>query len=530
MPVKPGDILHDKLRIDALIGRGGMGQVFAATDLDERTQVAVKVVSRLFVDETLMLRLHREAVAAQRIRSDYVPRVFEVNDTGEGETYLVMERLMGEPLSARIRSQTSLPWPEVAKYGEEMLRGIIDAHSAGIIHRDLKPSNVFLALKTGRIRAMILDFGVCKMDGLDTERLTGTGESIGTVAYMAPEQIRGAAKVDERADLYAFGVVIFEMLSGRLPHEGPSQMAILASKLEKEAARLRDCVRAPIPEALDALIMQCLERDPRGRQASAQEVLRQWRVLARAEGLISGPSVPPPGLGGPVSSAPLSGGPPVRESKTTGPKLEGIAGIADGIIHEDADHPTEISKPNVMTGEVSAILHGRSSDDDNLPSTGTPADFNAMFPQAGMPPPSHPTEAPFTTTSDPNAPPGAARSQNARILAMGSGVAALVALCIFAFALSRPEPKKTSATSPPPVPTETTPAVVDPAPMQTITGEEVELPADAPVEKGPGTSSNSSSPAPAGQSHPRTVYRPRPPAPAPAPKASTPRITSQPRF
>ncbi|MCW5833417.1 MAG: serine/threonine protein kinase, partial [Labilithrix sp.] len=254
MTVKPGDILRDRLRVDALIGRGGMGQVFAATDLESRAQVAIKVVSRLLVDDVLMARLHREAEAAQRIRSDFVPRVLEVSDTDEGETFLVMERLVGEPLSQRIRDRGALSWSEVRRVGEDILRGLIDAHAAGIVHRDLKPSNVFLALKSSRVRAMVLDFGVCKMDGVDAERLTGTGESIGTVAYMAPEQIRGAARVDERADLFAFGVLVFEMLSGRLPHEGPSQMAILASKLENAPARLKDCSRVAIPEGVDALV------------------------------------------------------------------------------------------------------------------------------------------------------------------------------------------------------------------------------------------------------------------------------------
>ncbi len=126
---------------------------------------------------------------------------------------------------------------------------------------------------------MVLDFGVCKTDTVDAEHLTGTGESIGTVAYMAPEQIRGASKVDDRADLYAFGVLVFEMLCGRLPHDGPSQMAILASKLENEPARLRDCARVPIPEGLDALVAKALVRDPKNRFASAQELLKAWRKL-----------------------------------------------------------------------------------------------------------------------------------------------------------------------------------------------------------------------------------------------------------
>ena len=211
VPVKPGDIIRQRFRVDALIGRGGMGHVFSATDLTSplQGQVAIKVVSSLLVDKIVMARLLREADAAQRIQSDFVPRVTEVSETESGETFLVMDRLFGEPLSQRIRDNGVLPWPEIMAIGEDILRGLIDAHTAGIVHRDLKPSNVFLALKNGRVRAMVLDFGVCKVDGVDTERLTATGESIGTVAYMAPEQIRGASAVDERADLYAFGVVVF---------------------------------------------------------------------------------------------------------------------------------------------------------------------------------------------------------------------------------------------------------------------------------------------------------------------------------
>ena len=284
MAVKPGDILGNKYRVDALIGRGGMGHVFGATPLEgPAPPVAIKVVSRLLFDETLMARLRREAEAAARIRSEYVPRVLEVSDTDEKEVFLVMERLVGEPLSQRMRDKGPLPWSEVVQFGEDILRGLIDAHTAGVVHRDLKPSNVFLALKGGRVRAMVLDFGVCKMDTVDTQHLTGTGESIGTVAYMAPEQIRGASKVDDRADLYAFGVLIFEMVCGRLPHDGPSQMAILASKLENEPARLRDCSRVAVPDGLDTLVSRALVRDPKARFTSAQELLKAWRKLGAAE-------------------------------------------------------------------------------------------------------------------------------------------------------------------------------------------------------------------------------------------------------
>ena len=288
MGVKPGSILRGKYRLDAAIGRGGMGQVFSATDLEAQDEVAIKVVSRIFLDDVLMARLQREAQAATRIRSDYVPRVIEVSETDDGETFLVMERLIGEPLSAHLRERGPMAWRDVARVGEDILRGLIDAHTAGIVHRDLKPSNVFLAVKNSRMRAMILDFGICKMDTVDKERLTGTGESIGTVAYMAPEQIRGAAKVDDRADLYAFGVMVFEMLTGRLPHEGPSQMAILASKLEKPHAPLLEHTQVAIPEGLDVLVARTLCREPRDRFASAQDLLKAWRALS-PETTIEGP-------------------------------------------------------------------------------------------------------------------------------------------------------------------------------------------------------------------------------------------------
>jgi eukaryotic-like serine/threonine-protein kinase len=303
LAVDLGTVLKGKYRVDALLGRGGMGQVFAATDLDDHRQIAVKVVSRLMFDPMLMARLHREAEAAARIRSDYVPRVFDVEETDDGEVFLVMERLVGEPLSQRVREGGLMPWPEVAGIAEDILRGLIDAHTAGIVHRDLKPSNVFLAIRTGRMRAMILDFGVCKIDTTDVERLTGTGESIGTVAYMAPEQIRGASRVDDRADLYAFGALVFEMLTGRLPHEGATQMAILASKLEKTPARLAEHARVPVPDGLDALVTRALAREPAERFSSAQELLKAFRALGASDLVAAPPTSTPRGWSSPVGAS-----------------------------------------------------------------------------------------------------------------------------------------------------------------------------------------------------------------------------------
>jgi eukaryotic-like serine/threonine-protein kinase len=270
-----------------------MGEVFAAVIVDPSIvhdegiapgrRVAVKVVSRQVIGEVLMARLQREAIAAVRVKSDFVPRVLDVDTTEEGEVFLVMELLRGQTLAERLRRRGgTLTWEEVSGIGEDVLQGLIDAHAAGVIHRDLKPSNIFIESRRGpalRERAKILDFGVCKLDAPDEEKLTTTGESVGTVAYMAPEQVRGASRVNERADLYSFVSVIFETLAGRLAHDGPGQMAMLASKLERPAMHLAQAARVAFPPALDALLAKMLSRNPSDRPASALAVLELWKEL-----------------------------------------------------------------------------------------------------------------------------------------------------------------------------------------------------------------------------------------------------------
>jgi tRNA A-37 threonylcarbamoyl transferase component Bud32 len=282
--IGPGAILGGKYRLEDSIGRGGMGEVFEATTLTTGQRVAVKIVNRAFADTMLMERLRREAEAARRVHSEFVPLLFDVDKTPEEELFLVMELLNGETLASRMRRRGGvLSWEELSHLGEDVLRGLFDAHAAGVIHRDLKPGNIFIESMPGRReRARILDFGVCKLDVHDGESLTTTGEAVGTIAYMAPEQIRGASKVDERADLYAFAMVVFEALSGRLAYDAGGSIALIACKLEKPARSIRDLGRMPVPPGLDALLARCLARRPAERPASAAELLREWRNLGPA--------------------------------------------------------------------------------------------------------------------------------------------------------------------------------------------------------------------------------------------------------
>jgi eukaryotic-like serine/threonine-protein kinase len=492
--VKPGDILQGRYRLDALIGRGGMGHVFAATDLSDQSECAVKVVSRLMVDDTMMVRLHREAEAAARIQSDYVPRVLHVSDTYERELFLVMERLHGEPLSQTIRDRGALPWDEVRKVGEDILRGLIDAHTAGIVHRDLKPSNVFLSERGGRLRAFILDFGVCKMAGVDHERLTGTGESIGTVAYMAPEQIRGAAKVDERADLYAFGALVFEMLTGRLPHEGPSQMAILASKLEKGAAKLSDHVLVEIPEGLDALVARSLARDPQDRPSSAQELLKSWRVVSTGQ----------------LTPASSAGAVP-----------------DDGSSQRLDDPPTQMARPNAQgpTMVVSPISVPRQRIDTGPPPPVATARMMSRPPSAPIPFDNYPTQNALITAHGPHD----RQKKNQRLFLALAGGLLLMGLVVVGVGVARGPTKPAEAdvapassastvvaVDPPP------PTTTEPVPPPTDSAVAIDLPDDPPA---PSAAPPRDARKPAGS---RVRQPPR--KPPPPPPSSGQHITTQPRY
>jgi serine/threonine protein kinase len=299
VPIKPGDTLRGKYVVFSSIGRGGMGEVFAARRVRDSLDVAIKVVSRTVVDDTLMSRLEREAIAARRIKSAFVPELFEVDRTDDGELFLVMRLLSGVTLPHRLRERGVLPWDEVRTLVDDVLSGLCDAHAAGVVHRDLKPGNIFLehieaptvpsgqpmvpatadVLVGTREFARILDFGVCKLDASDHEKLTMTGETVGTVSYMAPEQIRGASEVDGRADLYALATLAFEAVSGRIPFDAEGQMALLAQKLEARPRRLRGYARVPVPADLDAVLDKALSRKADDRYATADEMRRAWRAL-----------------------------------------------------------------------------------------------------------------------------------------------------------------------------------------------------------------------------------------------------------
>jgi eukaryotic-like serine/threonine-protein kinase len=270
-----GTLVGDKYRIDRMIGRGGMGAVFAATNTAIGKRVALKFLGREAArDPAATVRFQREAQAAGVIESEHIVHVFDAGTSPEGLPFLVMELLTGEDLRARLDREGPLRVAEATKIASEVLRALVRAHAAGIVHRDLKPDNVFLCRRDdGSDLVKIVDFGISKLQHQGgSERITYRGTVLGTAHYVSPEQAHGRDDVDHRADLYGVGVLLFEMLAGRPPHLGPSYEAVLVAICTEDAPDVRT-LRPDTPPVLATAVACALSRDPKGRYASAEEFL-----------------------------------------------------------------------------------------------------------------------------------------------------------------------------------------------------------------------------------------------------------------
>ncbi len=259
------------------LGRGGMGALYVARHRRLRRDVAVKVLHAAFATHELALaRFFREAEALARVRSPHVVQVLDALRVPDGRPALVVELLEGEDLQARLARISRLPVDEALALAIELCRGLSAAHAAGVVHRDLKPSNVFLDARAGV--AKLIDFGVAHLDG--DAALTRTGTVVGTPAYMAPEQVRGSAGVDGRADVYGVGAVLYRCLTGRAPYEGSTPTAVLSAVLERAPEPPR-AIAPELPAEVESLVMRAMARDPETRFSTADELADACRVLLR---------------------------------------------------------------------------------------------------------------------------------------------------------------------------------------------------------------------------------------------------------
>src|SRR5262245_27258916 len=276
-----GKRIH-KYEIVRVIGQGGMGTVYEALNTTINKRVAMKFVdAEVARNKDAAARFQREAEAASAVESAHIVEIFDSGTTDDGTPYIVMELLRGEDLGHRIKRCSHLDVTEALHITAQILRGLHRAHQAGIIHRDLKPDNIFLVDRDDDSSfAKILDSGISKVQrGQDApvQTLTREGTVLGTPHYMSPEQAQALADVDNRADIWSTGAILYECLAGRPPHTGTSYEQVIVNICMKDADDIR-LHNPAVPEPLARVIAKALARDRTGRFVNARDFLRALSV------------------------------------------------------------------------------------------------------------------------------------------------------------------------------------------------------------------------------------------------------------
>lgn len=286
-----GTVIDGRYRVEERIGQGGMGVVYRATHVVLNKPLALKVIRREHAgDSGVLSRFLREARAASAIGH---PNIVLINDLGtnaDGSAYLAMEYLEGETL-AHAMQRGPISYDRALAIFVQIAGALEAAHAQGIVHRDLKPENIFLIHEDkDQAFVKILDFGIAKVKNA-AAKLTRTGLVFGSPSYISPEQAAGQP-VDHRSDIYSFGVIMYQVLSGQLPFEAESQMALITKHMFEPPLSLRDS-GCHIPSALDAIVLRCLQKKPELRQASMRELdndLRRVQLSPVSEPRPSAPS------------------------------------------------------------------------------------------------------------------------------------------------------------------------------------------------------------------------------------------------
>ncbi len=277
-----GDVIDGRYRVVRLVGTGGMGEVYEAEGLEAGERVAIKsVLPDLRGNRKIMARFEREAELSRLISHSSVLRIFEVlktsipgDDGSDPEPCMVMELLTGETLADRLIDRRTVEPEAAVPMACQMASGLTAAHRAGVVHRDLKPDNVFLVPEGEETRVVLTDFGVAKRSAAPSrdEALTASNVLLGTPDYMAPEQL-DLDKATPASDIYALGLVMFEMLTGKRPFEADTALKMVFKRVEEEPPSPR--IHLPdLDPRWEEVILRCLARNPEDRYAEAQDLIR----------------------------------------------------------------------------------------------------------------------------------------------------------------------------------------------------------------------------------------------------------------
>jgi eukaryotic-like serine/threonine-protein kinase len=291
-------IIAKRYRLVEALGKGGVGEVWSAIDVETGGEVAVKLLRHLHAGNTkLAERCAREGRILARVESPHVCRGLDAGVFAD-TPYLVMERIEGTALDVMVRGGKQLPFDDAMRIMDDVFDGLAAVHAASIVHRDLKPSNVMI---DERGRARLIDFGIAKLTADGEVPLTSTHATLGTPFYMAPEQLDGSAFADLRADLYAAGTMLFRLLTGKLPFDNGNATQLLVLKRQFEAPTLSERTGAEWPEALESLVARLIALRPEDRPNDTAKVHAELRALRRNLGAFTSPTEPASDVAGPQS-------------------------------------------------------------------------------------------------------------------------------------------------------------------------------------------------------------------------------------
>ena len=317
--VGPGDVLAGKYRMERILGVGGMGVVVAAHHIQLDEPVALKfLLPHARRNPEAVARFIREARAAAKIKSEHVARVSDVGQFENGAPYMVMEFLQGGDLSGWLEQNGPLPFDQAVDFVLQACVAVADAHVLGIVHRDLKPANLFCVRRSdGQLTIKVLDFGISKTSHLGSSGpgmdMTKTSANMGTPLYMSPEQMRSSRDVDGGTDLWALGVILFELLTGKPPFDADALTELVMKVATDPTPSLR-AFRPDAPAGLEAVIGKCLEKDrakryrnvaelavallpfaPRGAKVSVNRIVGILQAAGLSESALAVPVSPPAG-------------------------------------------------------------------------------------------------------------------------------------------------------------------------------------------------------------------------------------------
>ena len=451
--IAPGRTI-DRFELVSLIGRGGMGEVWEATDPSTGERVALKLIQDSRASEPIRRRFAREVRAASKVRHPAVVDVHDVIETDEGDPVMVMELLQGESLAERLAREPEMSVEMVAGIMLPVVSAVGSAHAHGIVHRDLKPENIFLVRgEEGDMGVRVLDFGIAKLvadeDQTETSAgLTTTGAILGTPCYMAPEQVFGEKDVDHRVDIWAIGIILYQMLTGLLPTKADNVGQVLKIIVTRGIWPLREA--APdLPEALTEMVDVMLAKDRDDRPGDLREVQAVLETFAGD----AAPSFGPPiserlsfdSTGSGVTPAPMDGGTTVdpladtaaarsASGAPTTPKREprpwgwlAVGAVAVAVLGVQLTGPSEIASradsqvgamvaslpwPTVVMEEPSEPVEPEPVASATAPSASVstapapPKPDRPRVPATPAPPPS-PAPEPIATASVSAAPPSA---------------------------------------------------------------------------------------------------------------------------